>query len=285
MNPQREQHMPRASVVVLTCGAAETTLDCLESIVAGAYGNLQIVVVCNGVDADMVRAVQLFVGRVREYNIDVRVLLNQTNLGACRGRNQALAEVDGQYVAFVDNDILCRDRLWLNRAVKLFASNPRIGMVGPRLVRMTLPTCLECAGYAIDSQCRFTALGANCPLEDPRFRQVREVQAVGNFVTRTEIIRAVGGFDTAFDPFGFENIDCCYRIKAAGWSVVCDGESDLYHSGHVTTGSFDAGGQRVLFAKSLLLRKRWRDVIERERPLYEALMSIDAADVRGGIRA
>jgi GT2 family glycosyltransferase len=268
-----QKRRPRASVVVLTCGSAEVTLNCLESVVAGRYPNLQVVVVCNGTDPSLAEAVQCLKERAGRRNVTVHVLVNPINVGACAGRNQAMQVVEGKYVAFIDNDVMCHDAWWLNRAVDLLRLRPKVGVVGPRLVCITRPVRLECAGYAVDPAGRVIALGAGRPLDDPRFQRVRVVQAVGNFVSRSEIVRAVGGFDPAFDPFGFENIDCCYRIKAAGYDVVCDGRSDLYHLGHVTTGGFEQQGQRMLFDKSLLLRRRWRTVFQREGSLFESLMA------------
>jgi len=236
-----------------------------------------LVAVCNGADPSVAEAVQRLGKRVGRRGVEIRVLINPTNVGACAGRNQALEVVEGKYVAFIDNDVLCHDAWWLNRAVDLLRSRPKVGVVGPRLVCITRPVRLECAGYAVDPTGRVIALGAGRPLDDPRFQRVRVVQAVGNYVSRSQIVRAVGGFDTAFDPFGFENIDCCYRIKAVGYDVVCDGRSDLYHLGHVTTSGFEQQGQRMLFGKSLLLRRRWRTVFQREKPLFETLTAGEAS--------
>ena len=269
--------LPRASVVVLTCGSAEVTLSCLESLVAGRYPNLEVVVVCNGAAPSLVEAIQRHGKGVGRRGVEVRVLANPSNVGACTGRNQALEVVDGEYVAFIDNDVMCHDAWWLNRAVELLRARPQVGVVGPRLVRMGRPVRLECAGYAIAQTGRVIALGAGRPVDDPRYQRVWVVQAVGNFAARSAVVRSVGGFDAAFDPFGFENIDCCYRIKAAGYDVVCDGRSDLVHVGHVTTSGFEQEGRRVLFGKSLLLRRRWRAVFQREGPLFESLMSGEAA--------
>ena len=105
---------PRVSIVVLTCGAPEATIACLESVAAGSYRNLQFVVVCNGAGPQVEAAVLAFAERGAVRGFDMRVLSNDINAGSCAGRNQALAHVDGEFVAFIDNDIGCNDPLWLN---------------------------------------------------------------------------------------------------------------------------------------------------------------------------
>ena len=276
---------PRAGVVVLTCGAAEVTVACLESVVAGMYDNLQLVVVCNGAGAEVEASVRVFAGRCAGRGVDVRMLMNETNVGSCAGRNQALAQVDGEYVAFIDNDIICHDPRWLNRAVDLLRSNTDVGMVGPRIVSAGQPPRLECAGYAIDPKGSVVPLGVGCSPDDSRYTNVRTVQAVGNFVSPTQTVRAIGGFDAAFDPFGFENIDCSCRMRAAGYAVIRDGESDLHHVGHLTTSGFDRQGRSILFSKSLLLRSRWRTLFEADRTFFEQLMATESPVERTEVSA
>lgn len=120
-------------------------------------------------------------------------------------------------------------------------------------------------------------------MDDPMYRTRRVVQAVGNFIAPTEIIRRVGGFDRAFDPFGFENIDCCYRVKQLNKSIVCDGRTDLYHIGHVTTGRFEHRGRKMLFEKSLLLRKKWHAIFVQEAEFCARLTAAEITDGDEGV--
>jgi GT2 family glycosyltransferase len=259
------------SVVVLACGAARTTLACLESLSVLHDVELQLIVVNNGGGAELERPLERFALRPHGAVRDLQILHNQANRGACAGRNQALALARGEHVAFLDNDILCRDPSWLARVIAWLKAHPAVGMVGPRIVDDRLPHRLECAGYAISPAGQIVSLGSGADPIDPAWRSRRCVQAVGNFVAPRRVMEAIGGFDTAFDPFGFENIDCCYRVKRMGLQVQCDGTADLHHVGHVTTGSFENGGRTMLFGKSLLLRQRWIREFRQERRLYEEL--------------
>jgi hypothetical protein len=69
-------------------------------------------------------------------------------------------------------------------------------------------------------------------------------------------------------------VDCCYRIKQTGLSVVCDGHTDLLHVGHKTTGSVVPSAHDVLFEKAILLRWRWSRVFREEQDLHEKLTGL-----------
>jgi len=262
------------SLVVLTCGAPTVTARCLRSVAALRGVQLQLIVVNNGGGCSVGTAVESFAHRWRDHLADIQILTNDHNVGACSGRNQALERADGRWVAFLDNDIVWQDPEWLTGAVGLLDADPKVGILGPRLLEGRDPSRLECAGYAVSPRGRFVALGCGARREERVWTVRRSVQGVGNFVTRKKTMRAIGGFDTAFDPFGFENIDCCYRVKQLGLGVVCDGQADLHHCGHMTTSGFENGGKTVLLEKSLLLRRRWSSAFAQEERLYGQLTHI-----------
>ena len=262
------------SVVVLACGAPNITARCLRSVAALRGVPIQLVIVNNGGGCSVGAAVEEFAHHWQDRLADIQIVTNDRNVGACSGRNQGLDRADGRWVAFLDNDIVWQEPQWLTGAVGVFEADPKVGILGPRLLEGRDPGRLECAGYAVSPRGRFLALGCGAPREEPVWTVRRSVQGVGNFVARTETMRAIGGFDTAFDPFGFENIDCCYRVKQLGLDVVCDGQADLHHCGHMTTGRFENGGKTMLLEKSLLLRRRWSSTFAREERLYEQLTHI-----------
>jgi len=275
------QGSPRVSVVVVTCGDEAVTSACLASIAESRFAPLELVVVNNGAGPRMQKALERFAERVAVRRITMRLISQARRVGACTARNLALPWVTGRFTAFLDNDVLCPDPLWIRRLVGLLESDERIGAVGPRIVCRATGR-LECAGYAVSPQGDVLPLGRNASAWHPAWRVRREVQALGNFMALTDRVVEAGGFDPAFDPFGFENIDCCYRIKRSGLRVVCDGGTDLVHVGHVTTGRFERQGRDVLFEKSLLLRKRWRHVFAREAELFKRLTASGVRAAMGG---
>jgi O-antigen biosynthesis protein len=270
VNPATKRIRPLASVVVVACGDAEITLACLGSITGDYASPLQVIAVNNGAGATLQRALESCTDQLAQRDVDLNVIRLTQRLGACTARNLALPFVKGRYVAFIDNDTRCTDPAWVRRLALLLDSDETIGAVGPRIVAQATGR-LECAGYGVDPRGQVRPLERDISVDRLCYRVPRAVQALGNFMAPTRLVRKIGGFDPAFDPFGFENIDCCYRIKRHGKRIVCDGSTDLVHVGHVTTGRFEQEGRRILFEKSLLLRRRWRHVFAQEAEEFARL--------------
>ena len=270
MNRTAKRIRPLASVIVVACGDAEITQACLASITGDHASPIQVIAVNNGAGATLQRALESCTDELADRDVDLNVIRLTQRLGACTARNLALPFAKGRYVAFIDNDTRCADPSWVRRLALLLASDETIGAIGPRIVAQATGR-LECAGYGIDPRGQVQPLARDMSVDRPCYRVLRTVQALGNFMAPTALVRKIGGFDPAFDPFGFENIDCCYRIKAEGTRIVCDGGTDLVHVGHVTTGRFEHEGRRILFEKSLLLRRRWRHVFVQEADEFARL--------------
>jgi glycosyltransferase involved in cell wall biosynthesis len=77
------------------------------------------------------------------------VLLNDRNVGACTARNQAIALCRGSEIAFLDNDIVVRDRGWLQRMRDTLYADERTAVVVPKLLFPFPPYAIEHAGIAI----------------------------------------------------------------------------------------------------------------------------------------
>ena len=92
-------HEPLISVIVPVCNAEEYLGDCLDSILAQTYCNLEILVVDDG-STDGSSDVM-----TRYSSCDNRVkVFSQSNLGPSAARNRALDAMTGEYVTFVDAD-------------------------------------------------------------------------------------------------------------------------------------------------------------------------------------
>ncbi len=105
----------RVGVIVLACGQAPYTRGCLDSLLAHAGAPLEAVLVENGRDAEVRAAFDAFEAAARPAGHLVRRLRFETNVGAVRGRNEALALVASDFVAWLDSDCVARTRGWLAR--------------------------------------------------------------------------------------------------------------------------------------------------------------------------
>jgi hypothetical protein len=88
---------PLVSAIVLSYNRRDETRECLQSIRAQDYGEIELVVLDQGSTDGSAEMVE------RDFP-DARLLRVAGNIGACAGRNRALEEAAGWYVMQVDND-------------------------------------------------------------------------------------------------------------------------------------------------------------------------------------
>lgn len=178
----------------------------------------------------------------------VRRILNPDNRGYPAANNQGL-----RLLGFPDGADAPRYALLLNPDTELppdalakmmafLDAHPEAGVAGPKLVRQDGSLDLACRRSFPSPEVsfyRFSGLARLFPRSrrfgrynltylDPD--QMAEVDAVvGAFMmVRREAIAQVGLLDEGFFMYG-EDLDWCYRIKAAGWKVYYNPEVTVLH--------------------------------------------------------
>jgi N-acetylglucosaminyl-diphospho-decaprenol L-rhamnosyltransferase len=180
-------------------------------------------------------------------------LLRRANVGFSAANNVVLRESEAEAVLLLNPDTEVRAGA-LDAALARLAVDPRIGMVGVKLVtesgeldhacKRSFPTPLSALahftgiGRGADapgalSQYRATALGDDEP---------GEVDAVNGafMLCRREAIREVGLLDEGYWLY-MEDLDWCHRFWDAGWKVFYEPAGTVLH---VKGGS--SGGRRAL---------------------------------------
>ena len=98
--------MPKASVIVATYRRDTPLEQALRSLGAQTEKDLEIVLVDDNADPQWNAAVAEVVARFREAfpEANLRVLVNESNLGSAKTRNRGVEEAAGTYVTFLDDD-------------------------------------------------------------------------------------------------------------------------------------------------------------------------------------
>ncbi len=190
------------SIVIVSYDALESTQACLAALRRHHDPDhpVEIVVVDNG-SSDGSRA-------WLAAQPDVHLVANEANLGAPAARNQALAHAHGEYVVFLDNDVVVT-RDWLARLLFHAEIDARAACVGPVTDRAAHGQAIPYAGgdAGLDAFAEARALSHR--------RQFRHASLLSSFclLVKRSVVEALGGFDTAFSPWGFEDDD--YTLRAA----------------------------------------------------------------------
>lgn len=225
----------RTAVVILNYNGAEHLTRFLPEVVKNT-SDADIVVVDNGsTDSSL---------SVLEAYPDIRVIELGTNYGFAEGYNRALALLD-QYDFYVllNSDIKPSEG-WLQPLVSRLAEDSSVAVVAPKILSLSEPDKFEYAGAAggfIDFLgypfCRGRILQAT-ERDEGQYNDSREVFWVSGaaFCVRKSAYRSLGGLCPEFFAH-MEEIDLCWRMQLAGWKVVIEPKSYVWHLGGGTLSS------------------------------------------------
>ena len=235
--------MNRVAVVILNYNGEHHLRRFLPSVVEDSEG-ADIVVADNGSTDGSLKLLDTEFPTVRKVVLD-------KNYGFAEGYNRALAALDGyQYCVLLNSDIQT-PKGWLTPLVEALDADSSVAVVGPKILSVTEPEKFEYAGAAggfIDYLgypfCRGRIL-STIEVDSGQYNDSREVFWVSGaaFCVRRELYLALGGLCGDFFAH-MEEIDLCWRMQLAGWKVIVEPRSAVYHLGG---GTLQASSPRKIF--------------------------------------
>jgi GT2 family glycosyltransferase len=88
----------------------------------------------------------------------------------------------------------------------------------------------------------------------------------------------VGGLDTDF-KISLNDVDFCLKLREKGYLNVFTPFAELYHYESVSRGLDDSGEKAERYNKeSEHFRTKWKEVLEKGDPYYNANFSLDRSD-------
>ncbi len=255
------------SIVIPSFNKLFYTRRCLESLLHTTDMEYEFIIVDNGSADGTPEYLLAFRKVAAAQGVATTFILNDHNVGACTARNQGIAVCRGSEVAFLDNDIVLRDRGWLTRMHTALYAADDIAAVIPKLLFPFPPFAIEHAGIAIAPTGQVGYLGRGVDREAAEFSQPYELQGAASacILVRKAALDEVGGFDEIFNPVQFEDLDIEYRMKAAGYRLRYQPEVEMYHFENVTTDESPQINFKYQTIKNgLEFKRRWRHVFASE---------------------
>ncbi len=241
---------------------------CLQGQLAAQPRAHELIVIDNGSTDGSVEWLQgEFAAEARAAGVEYQLLINESNAGACTARNQGLAICQGEWIAFLDNDLAVRHSNWLSGLGQVLDEAPAVGIAGPKLLYPFEPYDIECAGVALSPQGRVQYRGRGEPRESAEFNRPLEVQCLISacWLMKRAVMERIGVLDEIFNPAQFEDFDYCYRARQAGFTVRYEPQVEMYHFENVTTaGSADVRFKTVTLRNWAKFRERWEAVYQSE---------------------
>lgn len=251
---------PDVSIVIVSWNTRNLLRECLRAVQGSTCGTTEIIVVDNASgdgSAAMVSA---------EFP-DARMIENTENRGFAQACNQGLAVARGRYRMLLNSDTRVTPDA-IARLVGFMEGHPEVGACGPQLRHFdgslqptgrAFPTLLA-AVIAITPVPMWVRRWTSDRFERRDYGRTCELDELcgAALCLRAEALAQVGPLDEAFFFFG-EDVELCWRLHKAGWTVVYLSDAVVFHGW---------GGSRgkVPERTSLLLQRAYVLLMRKHRP-------------------
>jgi O-antigen biosynthesis protein len=226
------------SIVVVSYGSAGYLAECLASLLenCAAYGPAQVALVENHPDAAQVKKTRQAAAPFLKQGL--QFWPTPANLGYGGAANWGWSRLKPAAINLVLNPDMSFPAGWLAAFVRPFEQNPAIGIVGCKLLHADGK--IQHAGGLVRRDLGLAEhFGAGEP-DDGRWDESCPVEFVTGAAlgVRAELVERLGGFDPAFFPGYYEDVDLCRRVRQPGYKVWYEAAAKAYH---YEGGSFGRG--------------------------------------------
>jgi GT2 family glycosyltransferase len=238
-------------IVIVTWNSADVIGRCLDA--CSGFPGVRVVVVDNSSADSTAEVVRTRPG--------VRLISNTQNRGFAAAANQGIAALDTPTVLLLNPDAVPIRGLEVLTARAL---QSKVGAAGGELLdRKGQPQHgFNVRNFPTASTLVLEVLGLNRvmpwnPVNRSYRRKMRSAadvdQPAGAFLMiNREAWRTVGGFDEAFWPAWFEDVDFCLRLRQAGYRVLYVPEASADHIGGHSASSLTWASRQLFWYGSLL---------------------------------
>jgi GT2 family glycosyltransferase len=189
----------------------------------------------------------------------VRTICFDRNYGFTGGYNRAISQIDNQYSILLNSDIEVGAG-WLEPLVNAMDASPKVGACMPKLRSYSNRETFEYAGAAggyLDRYGYPFCRGRILSTIENDLGQYDSPTSVfwatgACLMVRTNLYNSLGGLDSDFFAH-MEEIDFCWRLQHAGYRVVVEPSSIVYHVGGGTLPNDNPRKMYLNFRNSLLM--------------------------------
>ena len=225
---------------------------------AGQQGapDFEVIVVVNGADPQVMAT-------ATDHRLRPRVIPLAVNLGFGIACNIGAASATGDFLLFLNDDTVVRED-WLAQMVTAAQAWDQAGVVisllvdheglvreaGARMLRQAVPQSFG-GGLSMD-QARSQGLLKPRPL----------CYGTGAaMLVRADVWARVGGFDEAYAPAYYEDVDLQFRIRELGYQVWCQPAAVVMHHNSRSTADKMLFREYASTHSRALFQQRWADVL------------------------
>jgi len=172
----------------------------------------------------------------RRFGLPFRVVALEENLGYGPANNVGLAHARGEFICFLNSDVMPDEPRWLDLLLDDLRADPGLGVVGARL--LFEDGTVQHDGMAFERLPQFGGWPfpmhpgkGRLPRGDGAAAPLADAEAVTGacMVLRADVARELGGFDEEYAIGDFEDTDLCLRLRRKGLRCAVDRRARLFH--------------------------------------------------------
>jgi GT2 family glycosyltransferase len=224
------------SIVTLNYKKKELTVSCMESLYAQfqqefMQDKIELIIVDNDSQDD---SVDVFNQQITNKGYkNMQVIANDVNSGFGAGCNKGAAAAIGEYILFLNNDTVVRDKGIFEMAHYL-ATHAEVAILGGQLRNENGSLQVSTGNfYTLGNAFLLLIGGQRLGILDKSPKQIKKVDWVKGalMMIRKEVFKRLGGFDEKIFMYT-EDMELCYRASSAGYAVFFYPKVTVLHKDH-----------------------------------------------------
>jgi GT2 family glycosyltransferase len=222
--------VPSIAIVILNWNGRKWLEQFIDSVLSSSYHNKSVIVIDNDSTDDSIA----FLGG--QYP-EVKIITLEKNYGFAGGYNKGLKQVQADYYVLLNSDVKVEPG-WIEPIIELMEKDQAIGACQPKVLKFGMTDLFEYAGAAggwIDSLGYPFARGRVFEFCEKDLGQYDDAGPIfwasgAALFVRASLYHSIEGLDEYFFAHQ-EEIDFCWRLQLAGYSIFVCPQSVVYHVG------------------------------------------------------
>jgi len=279
------QISPSVAVVILNYNGRHYLEKFLPWVIASTYANKKVLVADNASTDDSIQW-------LKNNYTQVEIIVLENNYGFAKGYNMALAQVKADYYILLNSDVEVT-RHWIEPVIALMETDANLAACQPKILSYHNKNLFEYAGACggwIDTLGYPFSRGRVfdvCEEDKGQYDEATQIfwaSGAAMFV-RANVYHQLKGFDEFFFAHQ-EEIDLCWRMQMAGYTIMACPSSVVYHVGG---GTLPKGERKVYlnFRNNLIMLYKnlttgesiWKLPVRMGLDILSAMKNLTAGDV------
>ncbi len=248
--PRVEQ--PLLSLVLVLYNKAHLSALGLVSIAVNADVPYEVVIVDNASSDETSRLLERVDG--------AKIISNETNVGFAKACMQAVKIAQGEYLCFLNNDLLLQPNTL--SAAMLNLEDTSVGVVGGKILLANGD--LQEAGNIIWVDGTAVGYGRGDNPNRPQYQFRRPVDYCSGvfLLTPRRLFLELGGFNPLFSPAYYEDTDYCMRVWRKNLRVIYEPRAVIQHYESASSGGNEAA-KGLMGVNQQKFVSGWKDALTR----------------------